>query len=211
LLRAQVPWSNVGQVAHVGYRRHLESLRKKLTLRVALLRRLAGSGATTLRTATLGLVHSTAEYCAPVWWRSAYTRFIGPAINHALRIVSGCLLPTPADNLPILTGIQPAELRRNRATLSLAGLPWGLDNSSTQHSLVHRVQMHDASNRDTHLYPPHNNSLVYLTTTTYVRRTGRITNGMRIGRTVPQDSAFSSPTPANTPPERPPKKSLDAA
>jgi len=37
-----------------------------------------------------------------------------------LRIVTGCLRPTPADNLPILAGIQPAELRRNGATLSLA-------------------------------------------------------------------------------------------
>ena len=43
------------------YRRHLQSLRKELTSRVALLRRLAGSGwgagATKLRTATLALVH----------------------------------------------------------------------------------------------------------------------------------------------------------
>ena len=36
------------------------------------------------------------------------------------RIVTECLRPTPADNLPILAGIQPAELRRNEATLSLA-------------------------------------------------------------------------------------------
>jgi len=36
-----------------------------------------------------------------------------------LRIVTGCLRPTPADNLPILAGIQPAELRCNGATLSL--------------------------------------------------------------------------------------------
>ena len=90
------------------YRRHLESLRKKLTSRVALLRRIAGSGwgagATTLRTATLALVHSTAEYCAPVWCRSAHTRLIDPTINDALRIVTGCLRPTPADNLPILAG-----------------------------------------------------------------------------------------------------------
>ena len=47
------------------YRRHLESLHKKVTSRVALLRRLAGSGwdagATTLRIATLALVHSTAK------------------------------------------------------------------------------------------------------------------------------------------------------
>jgi len=105
------------------YRRHLESFRKKLTSRVALLRRLAGSSwgaeATTLRTATLALVHSTAEYCAPVWCRGAHTHLIDPIINDALRIVTVCLRPRPADNLSILAGIQPAELRRRGATLSL--------------------------------------------------------------------------------------------
>jgi len=88
-----------------------------------LLRRLAGSGwgagATTLPTATLALVHSTAEYCAPVWCPSAHIHLIDPTINDALRIVTGCLHATPADNLPILAGIQPAELRRRGATLSL--------------------------------------------------------------------------------------------
>ena len=58
-------------------------------------------------------------YCAPVWCRSAHTRLIDPSINDALRIVTGCLRPTPADNLPILAGIQPAELRRRGAILSL--------------------------------------------------------------------------------------------
>jgi len=106
------------------YRRHLEPLRKKLTSCVALLRQLAGSGwdagATTLRIATLALVHSTPEYCANVWCHNAHTHLIDPAINDALRIVTGCLRPTPADNLPILAGTQPAELRRSGATLSLA-------------------------------------------------------------------------------------------
>ena len=105
------------------YSRHRESLRKKLTSLVALLRQLASSGwgavATTLRTATLALVHSTAEYCAPVWCRSAHTRLIDPTINDTLRIVAGCLRLTPGDSLPILAGIQPAELRRRGATLSL--------------------------------------------------------------------------------------------
>ena len=45
------------------FRHHLEALRKKLTTRVALMRRLAGSGwgagAKTLRTAALSLVYST--------------------------------------------------------------------------------------------------------------------------------------------------------
>ena len=49
------------------YRHHLESLHKKLTSRVALFPRLAGSGwgvgATKVRTATLALVHSTVKYC----------------------------------------------------------------------------------------------------------------------------------------------------
>jgi len=96
----------------LAYRRHLQSLRNKLTSRVALQRRLDGfgwgAGETTLRTATLALVHSTAEYCAPIWCRSAHTRLIYPSINDALRIVTGCLRPTPAGNLPIFAGIQPA-------------------------------------------------------------------------------------------------------
>jgi len=105
-------------------RRQLESLRKKLTSRVALLRRIAGSGwgagATTSRIATLALVHSTAEYCAPVWFCKVNPRLIDPTINATLLTVTGCLRPIPADNRPILAGIQPPELRRNGATLSLA-------------------------------------------------------------------------------------------
>ena len=106
------------------FRHHLEALRKKLTTRVALMRRLAGSGwgagAKTLRTAALSLVYSTVEYCAPVWCRSAHTRLIDSVLNDALCIVTGCLRPTSTDYLPVLAGIQPAELRRLGATLSLA-------------------------------------------------------------------------------------------
>ena len=62
------------------FRHHLVALRKKLSSRVTLLRRLVGSGwgagAKTLRIATLSIVYSTAEYCAPVWCRSAHTRII---------------------------------------------------------------------------------------------------------------------------------------
>ena len=106
------------------FRHHLVALCKKLSSRVTLLRRLVGSGwgagAKTLRIATLFLVHSTAEYCAPVWCRSAHTRLIDSVLNDALRIDTGCLRPTPTDHLPVLSGIQPAELCRMGATLSLA-------------------------------------------------------------------------------------------
>ena len=66
------------------------------------------------------MVHSTAEYCAPVRCRSAHTRLIDRPINDALRLVTGCLRPTPTDDLYALAAIQPSELRRKRATLSLA-------------------------------------------------------------------------------------------
>ena len=79
-----------------------------------------GAGAKALRIATLSLVYSTAEYCAPVWCRIAHTRLIESVLNDALRIVTGCLRPTPTDHLPVLSGIQPAALRRLGATLSLA-------------------------------------------------------------------------------------------
>ena len=105
------------------FRHHLVALRKKLSLRVTLLRRLVGSGwgagAKTLCIATLSLVYSTAEYCAPVWCRSAHTRLIDSVLNDALHIVTGCLRPTPTDHLPVLSGIHPAKLRRMGAIHSL--------------------------------------------------------------------------------------------
>ena len=106
------------------YRHHLEALRNKLSPLVSLLRRLAvsgcGAGAKTLLRAALSLIHSTAEYCVPAWCRSAHTRLIDSDLNDTLRIATGCLRPTPTDNLPVLSGIQPTELRRLGATLSLA-------------------------------------------------------------------------------------------
>ena len=106
------------------FRHHLVALRKKLSSRVTLLRRLVGSewgaGAKTLCIATLSLVYSTAEYCAPVWCCSAHTRLNDSVLNNALRIVTGCLRHTPTDHLPVHLGIQPAGLRRMGATLSLS-------------------------------------------------------------------------------------------
>ena len=104
------------------YRHHFEALGKKLSMRVLLLRRLVGSrwgaGTKTLRTAALSLIYSIAEYCAPAWCRSAHTRLIDSVLNNALCIATRHLCPTPTCNLSVLSGIQPAELRRQGVTLS---------------------------------------------------------------------------------------------
>jgi len=132
--------------------------------------------ATTLR--TIGPVHSTADYCAPVGRSSGNTYLTDPAVNGALRIVIGCLHHTPADSLPILADIQPVELGRNGATLSLERRNTG--PGYLPHSVLtcNRVGIHGISNRETHLYPPHNNSAVHLASIE-VRRCGRITDVIR--------------------------------
>ena len=73
-----------------------------------------------VRIAALFLVYLIAEYCVSVWCHGDHTRLIDNVLNDALRIVTGCLRPTPKDHLHILSGIQPAELRRLEVTLSLA-------------------------------------------------------------------------------------------
>ena len=117
------------------------ALRKKLSSRVTLLKRLVGSGwgagVKTLRIAILSLVHSTAEYCKPVWCPSAHTRLIDSVLNKALRILTACLRPTPTDHLPVLSGIQPAEFHRLGATLSLAYRGY-LDPDHTLYGLLSR-------------------------------------------------------------------------
>ena len=105
------------------YHHHLEALRKKLSACVSLLRQLAGSvrgaSAKTLRTATLSVIYSTAEFCAPAWCHSAHIRLIDGVLNDVLRNVTRCLRSNPTDNLSVPSGIQPAELFRQGATLSL--------------------------------------------------------------------------------------------
>ena len=105
------------------YRDHLTALRRKVMARFALIRRLAGTswGASipTLRTSTLALVYAPAEYCAPVWCRSAHTRLVDVSLNAALRTITGCLRSTQVEQLPVLAEIAPPALRREAATLVL--------------------------------------------------------------------------------------------
>ena len=166
------------------FRHHLVALRKKLSSRVTLLRRLVGSGwgacAKTLRIATLSLVYSAVEYCAPVWCRSAHTCLIDSVLNDALRIVTGCLRPTPTDHLPVLSGIQPAELRRMGATLSLAHR-----GSLDPDHILHGLFSGSSDNRQVRLRSRHpfvpgaRNLLNNLSRLAFAPLNGQITNGTR--------------------------------
>ena len=79
-----------------------------------------GAGAKTLCISALSLVYFAAKYCTPVWCRNMHTHLVDSIFNDALLIVTGCLCSTPKEDLPVLTGIQPAMLCQLGATLSLA-------------------------------------------------------------------------------------------
>ena len=121
------------------YKQHLESLHAKVSSRNNLLRRLAGSawGAfpMTLRTGALALVYSTAEYASPVWCRSTHTKKLDTALNDTLRIITGCLRPTPTEFLPVLSGIAPATLCREHHTHRLVNKAL-LDPTHLLHNLI---------------------------------------------------------------------------
>ena len=76
---------------------------------------------------------------SPAWCRSVHTRLIDSVLNDALHTATECLHPTPAKNLPVLSRIQPAELRCQGAILSLANRRC-LDSGHILHGQLAKLQ-----------------------------------------------------------------------
>ena len=102
------------------YRSHILSTKAKVNTRNNILRKLTNSkwGCTphTLRTSTLALCYTAAEYACPVWLRSVHASKLDPALNNACRTITGCLKPTNTSNLHLLAGIAPPEISRETAS-----------------------------------------------------------------------------------------------
>ena len=98
------------------YKRHIETTVQKLSKRNNIIGKLAGTrwGASqsVLRTSALALCYSVAEYCAPVWSRSAHVKKIDVKLNEAMRTISGSTKSTPTPWLPVMSAIAPPHLRR---------------------------------------------------------------------------------------------------
>ena len=119
----------------LGNREHLVKTAAKVKTRNNLLSKLVGSrwgaNACTLRSSALALCYSAAEYCAPVWARSAHTHLVDVQLNSTMRLITGTLKPTPLPWLPVLANIPPPALRRKAAEDKLllataAHQDWGL-------------------------------------------------------------------------------------
>ena len=55
-----------------------------------------------------------------MWCRSAHTHRLDAALNNGLRLVSGCIRSTPTFMLPVVSGIMPPDIRRNKQCLALS-------------------------------------------------------------------------------------------
>lgn len=105
----------------LSYKQHLRNVAAKVGTRNNIIQKLCGttwgSTAATLRCSALGLVYSTAEYCAPVWLNSAHTNIIDTQLNTTMRLITGTIKSTPTQWLPVLSHITPPDLRRKDALL----------------------------------------------------------------------------------------------
>lgn len=103
----------------LSFKKHLTQTAAKLNTRNNILHKLCGttwgSSASTARSSALGLVYSTAEYCAPVWLNSSHTGKVDVQLNNTMRIISGTIKSTPTQWLPILSNIPPPHIRRQYA------------------------------------------------------------------------------------------------
>lgn len=101
------------------YKSHMQKTTAKVRTRNNILQKLCGttwgSTTSTLRSAALGLVYSSAEYCAPVWLNSSHTASLDAQLNSTMCTITGCIKRTPTHWLPVLSHIPPPQLRRQGA------------------------------------------------------------------------------------------------
>ena len=99
------------------YKQHMHSINIKVAPRNKLLRKLSnskwGANANTIRTTSLVLSYSVAEYTAPVWARSPHAQKLNTELNNACRALTGCLKPTNVEDLYLLAGIAPPDIPRD--------------------------------------------------------------------------------------------------
>ena len=101
----------------LGYTEHTHNTKMKVATRNNLLRKLSnskwGANVSTIRTTALALCYSVAEYAAPVWARLSHAQKLNPELSSACRAVTGCLKPTNVEDLYLLAGIAPSDIRRD--------------------------------------------------------------------------------------------------
>lgn len=114
-------------VRTLTYKHHLEKTASKLN-------RITWEAHTqVLRTSTLALLYSVADYCSPVWEGSSHCKLIDTELRKSLQINTGTVKFTKVQWLPVLANIEPPHIRRQNSVFQIAENPWGRNrNTKTQ-------------------------------------------------------------------------------
>ena len=100
----------------LSYSSYILSTKAKVNNTDNILRKLINSkgGCTphTLKTSSLALCYTAAEYACSVRSRSAHASKLDPTLNNARTTITGCLKPTHTSNLHLLADIAPPEIGR---------------------------------------------------------------------------------------------------
>ena len=99
----------------LSYKEHIQSTNMKEATRNNLLMKLTTSkwGTNAIRSTALSSCYSVSEYAAPVWSRSKQTHLLDNELNQACSATTGCLKPTNVEDLYLLAGIEPPDIRRD--------------------------------------------------------------------------------------------------
>ena len=113
----QPKYLGVTLVRTLSYKQHIHTTKMTVATRNNLLWKLAnskrGTSASTIITTVIALCYSIAEYAAPVWARSHHVHVLDSELNTACRAITGCLKPTNVEDLYLLAGIAPPDIRRD--------------------------------------------------------------------------------------------------
>lgn len=103
------------------YRRNTESIRNRLRSRINVVQKLTGTSwgcsAKTLRITTTAMILPIADYCSPIWMRSAHVKLIDTQINVVMRIISGTVYSTPIPWIYALSNITSTEILREQSAI----------------------------------------------------------------------------------------------
>ena len=103
----------------LSYKEHMHNTKMKVATRSNLQRKLSnskwGANASTIRTTAFNMLFCgySVEYAAPVWARSSHAQKLNRELNSACRAVTGCLKPSNVEDLYLLAGIAPPDIRRD--------------------------------------------------------------------------------------------------
>ena len=99
----------------ISYKQHIQNTKMMVATQNNFMKKLSnskwGCNASTIRTTSLALSDSAAEYACPVWTRSPHASKLDHELNDACTLITRCMRPTNVEEHYLFAGIAPPDIR----------------------------------------------------------------------------------------------------